>query len=148
MTITSNYLPSITPALRVGTFRLHALDIDPALAQCVDLAPMGAVGSDTTTVQTEHWISQSSDSKGAMDALVCSVRKIQRLANETDRRTDAELKADLLKEMGLWECAQPTKVWGHAKCMAKFLWAFTRIYFQANRYEATLLRKNRYAATH
>ena len=140
MTLHATPTQASTAGLRASDFRMHALDLDPGLVSLpenmpdeVPVAPIEA---------TDHWLLTSRDYRGVLRDLVRTVRELHRLGNSVDVRTDAELGADLIEGMGLWDQPEAHGPWGNTRLMTKFLWAFAKTYLHAKAHQGVQMRKN------
>ena len=63
----------------------------------------------------------------------------------------AELGADLIEGMGLWDHSEPHGPWGNARFMTQFVWAYAKAYLHAKALQGVQMRKNlkqNYASGH
>ena len=149
MTLHATPNQASTAGLRASDFRLHAVDLDPGLVSQaenlpteVPVAPIEATG---------HWLLTSGDYRGVLRDLVQTVRELHRLGNSVDVRTDAEIAADLIEGMGLWDHSEPHGPWGNARFMTQFVWAYAKAYLHAKALQGVQMRKNlkqNYASDH
>lgn len=140
MTLHSTIHQANTTGMRASEFRMHAIDLDPGLVSRPENLPTEVPVAQVEA--TDHWLLNSGDYRGVMRDLVQTVRELHRIGNSVDVRTDAEIGADLIEGMGLWDHPEPHGPWGNARFMTKFLLAYAKTYLHAKAHQGVQMRKS------